>query len=249
MIWKYFWLLLAGVAGGFINVNAGGGSLITLPLLIMFGLPPHVANGTNRIAVLFQNLSSVWKFKKSGYFHWKAALILGLPAMAGAFAGSRIALELPEDLFQTIIAGVMLVSISMILIPKKKHQGADQKEIKPGLPHILLFLFIGLYVGFIQAGVGFLIIAALSLLGSFSLVRINSLKVMIILLCMIPSLLVFSGEGKIDLAFGIVLALGNTAGGWLGTHFAVQKGDRWIKVVLIAGIILMALKLLNISPL
>ncbi|HDS02685.1 MAG TPA: sulfite exporter TauE/SafE family protein [Firmicutes bacterium] len=249
MIWKYFWLLLAGVAGGFINVNAGGGSLITLPLLIMFGLPPHVANGTNRIAVLFQNLSSVWKFKKSGYFHWKAALILGLPAMAGAFAGSRIALELPEDLFQTIIAGVMLVSISMILIPKKKRQGADQKEIKPGLPHMVLFLFIGLYVGFIQAGVGFLIIAALSLLGSFSLVRINSLKVMIILLCMIPSLLVFSGEGKIDLAFGIVLALGNTAGGWLGTHFAVQKGDRWIKVVLIAGIILMALKLLNISPL
>jgi len=247
MAWKMILLLLAGIAGGFINVNAGGGSLITLPLLIMFGLPPHVANGTNRIAVLFQNLSSVWRFQKSGYFHWKAALILGGPAMAGAFLGSRIALEIPESLFQKIIAGVMLVSITLILMPKKRGKGGEQSEIRPTPLLTALFFFIGLYIGFIQAGVGFIIIAALSLLPGLSLIRINSLKVMIILLCMLPSLFVFFRGGKIDLAFGLVLAVGNTVGGWLGTVFAVRKGDRWIKVVLVGGVILMAAKLLNIS--
>ena len=247
MAWKLILLLIAGTAGGFINVNAGGGSLITLPLLIMFGLPPHVANGTNRIAVLFQNLSSVWRFRQSGYFHWRAALTLGMPAMAGAFLGSRIALEIPEALFQRIIAGVMLVSITLILLPKKKSAEAERSEVRPGPILTGLFFFIGLYVGFIQAGVGFIIIAALSLLPGLSLIRINSLKVMIVLLCMIPSLFVFFRGGKIDLAFGLVLAVGNTVGGWLGTVFAVRKGDRWIKVVLVAGVILMAAKLLNFS--
>lgn len=247
MAWKMILLLLAGIAGGFINVNAGGGSLITLPLLIMFGLPPHVANGTNRIAVLFQNLSSVWRFQKSGYFHWRAALILGVPAMGGAFLGSRIALEIPESLFQKIIAGVMLVSITLILMPKKRGEGGERGEIRPTPFLTVLFFFIGLYIGFIQAGVGFIIIAALSLLPGLSLIRINSLKVMIVLLCMLPSLFVFFRGGKIDLAFGLVLAVGNTIGGWLGTVFAVRKGDRWIKVVLVGGVILMAAKLLNIS--
>jgi len=247
MAWKLILLMIAGTAGGFINVNAGGGSLITLPLLIMFGLPPHVANGTNRIAVLFQNLSSVWRFRKSGYFHWKAALILGIPAMAGAFLGSRAVLEIPESLFRNIIAGVMLVSIVLILFPHKKRGDGDQGGIRPTPIFAGLFFIIGLYVGFIQAGVGFLIIAALSLLPGLSLVRINSVKVMIVLLCMFPSLFVFFQSGKIDLAFGLALAAGNTIGGWLGTVFAVRKGDRWIKAVLVAGIVLMAAKLLNIA--
>jgi hypothetical protein len=167
--------------------------------------------------------------------------------MAGAFLGSRIALEIPEALFQKIIAGVMLVSITLILLPRKKNGRGEQDEVRPGALLTGLFFFIGLYVGFIQAGVGFIIIAALSLLPGLSLIRINSLKVMIVLLCMIPSLIVFFRGGKIDLAFGLVLAVGNTVGGWLGTVFAVRKGDRWIKVVLVAGVILMAAKLLNIS--
>ena len=246
--YKLVLLALAGVAAGFMNVNAGGGSLITMPMLMIFNLPAGVANGTNRVALLIQNSISTAKFKSSGYFDWKPAVIFTLPAMAGATLGSLAAVRIPDHLFKKIVAVVMLLSIILILTKNRKKTGQEKVAVNPSLPLVAGFFFVGLYGGFIQAGVGFIIIALLSTVPGISLVQVNGLKVIIVLLYMLPSLAVFVHSGKVNWLYGLILAAGNGLGGWLGTVFAVKQGDKWIKAVLLVAVFLMAWKLLNLPP-
>ncbi|MCD4700730.1 MAG: TSUP family transporter, partial [Candidatus Aegiribacteria sp.] len=91
-------LFLAGIAAGFVNVNAGGGSFLTIPLLIILGgLPATAANGTNRIAVLIQNIIAVKNFRRHGFRDIRQGLKLGISAMVGAVIGSIIAVDIPES--------------------------------------------------------------------------------------------------------------------------------------------------------
>lgn len=238
-------LFLAGVAAGFINVNAGGGSFITLPLLIILGgLPPTAANGTNRIAILVQNLFAMKNFRNHGFKDIRQGIRLGLSAVVGAVIGSSIALEIPEDLFRIILSAVMLLALVIILRPIRRESGDHRTEQlrHPGL-QILMFFFIGIYGGFIQAGTGYLVIFALSVVGGLSLVKTNSLKIIVIAFYMLPSLAVFVIGGEVRWLPGLVLAAGTSVGGWTGTSFAVKKGDRWIKAILAVAIAAMALKM------
>jgi len=240
-ILKYVLVLVAGVAAGFFNVVAGGGSLITVPAMIFLGLPPAMANGTNRIAILSQNITSVNRFKKKGYFSPKVGLILGLVASVGAFIGSNIAVDLPAEVFNKILSGVMILVLVLTLFGKKKEGTKDTIEKVPLLA--IAFFFVGIYGGFIQAGVGFIIIAVFSLVSGTTLVRTNSMKVFIVMIYTIPSLLVFILNGQIEWTTGIVLAVGNSAGAWAGTNFSVSKGDKWIKIILTVTVSAMAVKL------
>jgi len=238
---KYAIVLVAGLAAGFFNVVAGGGSLITVPAMIFLGLPPAMANGTNRIAILSQNITSVNRFKKKGYFSPKVGLILGLVASVGALIGSNIAVDLPAEVFNKILSGVMILVLVLTLFGKKKEGTKDTIEKIPLLA--AAFFFVGIYGGFIQAGVGFIIIAVFSLISGTTLVRTNSMKVFIVMIYTIPSLTVFILNGQIQWMTGIVLAIGNSAGAWIGTGFSVSKGDKWIKIILTMTVSAMAVKL------
>ena len=241
IILKYGLVLIAGLAAGFFNVVAGGGSLITVPTLIFLGLPPVMANGTNRIAILSQNITSVNRFKKKGYFSLKTGLILGLIASVGAFIGSSIAVDIPGDLFNKILSGVMILVLFLTLFGKKREGTSDIIKNVPLLA--VAFFFVGIYGGFIQAGAGFIIIAVFSLISGTTLVRTNSMKVFIVMLYTIPSLIVFIINGQVQWTMGIVLAIGNSAGAWIGTNFSVSKGDKWIKIILTVTVLAMAVKL------
>jgi uncharacterized membrane protein YfcA len=251
MTWKLLLVFFAGLAAGFLNVTAGGGSLITMPVLIFLGLPSAVANGTNRIAILLQNLTSITAFRGKGYFEPRFSLTLAVPAVAGSLLGSRVAVELPDALFNRILAVVMIAVLILILV--KPTKSLAEKEIalsrgrKIGL--MVAFFFVGIYGGFIQGGVGFIIITVLSLFTGASLVRINSLKVFVVALYTVSALAVFFVHGKINLAAGLVLAAGNSLGGWAGTAFSVKKGDRWIKIILVVTIAAMTAKLLGLFEL
>lgn len=240
-ILKYTLVLLAGVSAGFFNVIAGGGSLITVPTMIFLGLPPAMANGTNRIAILSQNITSVSRFKKKGYFDPKIGLILGLFASVGAFIGSNIAVDLPAEVFNKILSAVMILVLVLTLLGKKKEGTKERIEKIPLLA--LAFFFVGIYGGFIQAGVGVIIIAVFSLVSGTTLVRTNSMKVFIVMIYTIPSLVVFILNGQIQWTTGIVLAVGNSTGAWIGTNFSVSKGDKWIKIILTVTVSAMAVKL------
>jgi uncharacterized membrane protein YfcA len=238
----------AGVVAGFINVVAGGGSLITLPTLIFLGLSATEANGTNRVALVGQNLMAMIRFYRGGFRDLRLGLELGLPAVVGAVIGAKVAVSISDDLFRNILSGVMLLVMVGILAKRKpatqdppQEESLRHRKIQP-----LLFLVIGAYGGFIQAGVGYLVIFALSAVGGLSLVRTNSLKVIVVGLYMLPSLVVFLLGGKVVWIPGLVLTAGNSLGGWLGSTFSVKKGDRWIKGVLALAVSVMAAKLLGL---
>ncbi|OPL18391.1 MAG: hypothetical protein AVO35_05990 [Candidatus Aegiribacteria sp. MLS_C] len=241
-------LLLAGVAAGFINVLAGGGSFITIPLLILLGgLSPTTANGTNRVAILLQNIFAMKNFRNHGFRDLRQGMTLGISAVLGALIGSGIALEVPDAAFRMILSAVMILALAIILRPIRNRDAdrSSRRLLHPRL-QLFMFFFIGIYGGFIQAGVGYLVIFALSVAGGLSLVRTNSLKIIIIAVYTIPSLSVFAAAGQVRWVPGLVLGMGSSIGGWLGTTFAVRKGDRWIKAVLAAAILAMALKLMGL---
>ena len=238
-------IFLVGIAAGFTNTVAGGGSLLSLPVLIFMGLPSSVANATNRVAIIMQNIFAVSGFKSKGVSTFPYSLYLGLSALLGAIIGAKIAVDISNDLFNQILAIVMLMVVFMTAFNpfKKTLQGEEIMTFNRRALAMVVFFFIGIYGGFIQAGVGFLMIAALTSINGFSLVKTNSAKVFVALIYTSGAIVVFIIEDQIDWVYGIVLAMGNSLGGWFGSRWSVAKGDKWIKRFLVVTVIALAIKL------
>ena len=237
-------LFLVGIIAGFLNVTAGGGSTLTLPTLIFLGLESSVANGTNRIAILVQNISAVYSFKKEKYQDLKASFMLSLFTLPGAIAGALLAVRLDDEVFQMILGIVMIGIILSMFIPNK--QVTLNEKSKISFITMVSMFGIGFYGGFIQVGVGFIIMAALKYLMKLNLVIVNMHKVFIVLVYTIPALVVFVVTGNVNWFLGLSLAAGNAIGGWWGAKISVKKGEGFIKGILIVAILIMALKLLKI---
>jgi uncharacterized membrane protein YfcA len=245
-IWHIPVVFFAGVIAGLINTLAGGGSLLTLPILIFLGLPTAVANGTNRIALIAQCLSAVAGFKRKGVSNFKLSILLSLPAIIGAVLGSLIAVDISDILFKRVLAVVMLLVLGFILWHPR--QGGDGSSGSIGRKQLIItmiaFFFIGIYGGFIQIGVGFIIIAALTMITRLNLVETNSHKVFIVGVYMVFSLIVFALNDKVCWSIGLCLAAGMGLGGWVGSHWAVDKGERWIRWAIAICVIAMVIKLI-----
>lgn len=245
----YFWqlplLFVAGVVAGILNVLAGGGSLLTLPLLIFMGLPSAVANGTNRIAIFCQNIFAIQGFRKRGVMPLELALLCTPPALLGSWIGANLAITLDDQLFNRLLAVIMIgVLIFTAVDPMKRFR--QEEAVFSGLRKSLLvlsFFAVGIYGGFVQAGVGFLVITAL-LVHGLDLVRINAIKVFVIFAYTFIALGVFVYHGQVDYSLGLALAAGNSVGGMIGPKLAVDKGHDWIKKVVSLTVLVFALKLL-----
>lgn len=248
-IWWYAPLLFAiGVFAGINNVLAGGGSLVTIPMLIFFGLDASVANGTNRLAIAIQNVFAVSGFRHKGVGNIKFSLLLILPALPGVILGTVVASTVSDILFQRILSGVMILVLILILSKRSSKSATidvDEESLtwRQKSTAMVLFAGIGFYSGFIQAGVGFLVIASLALTTGLNLVKINSHKVFVIGICTWIAVIIFAFYQKIIWSIALILSAGNALGGWLGSLAAVAGGEKWIKRVLTVAIIAMALKL------
>lgn len=237
-------LFVVGAIAGFINVNAGGGSSLTLPTLIFMGMDSAMANGTNRIALLLQNIFAVTSFRRNKFHQFKTSLGLAVFTLPGAIIGALAATQVSHHLFQKILAVVLLfIVVSMFLTSSYKNR--IQETSSHWLVYPALFA-IGFYGGFIQVGVGFLLMAALYHLLRVNLVLVNMHKVFIILIYTVPALLVFILTGNVFWKFGLVLAAGNSIGGWWGAHAAVKGGEKLIRIILAVAIFIMALKLFGL---
>lgn len=240
MAWYiYLAVLAAGFGAGFINTLAGSGSLITLPLLIFLGIPANVANGTNRVGVLFQNIVSVGSFHRQNMLDVRGGLMLSVSAVIGSVIGAQIAVDLNERQMEQAIGILMVVMLFVILLrPKRWLQGELEKMTeRPSLFQIVLFFFIGMYGGFLQAGVGIFLLAGLVLSVGYDLVRANAVKVLIVLCFTISSLIVFFLNGQVDLGIGLLLAVGNSLGAWVAARMAVERGAgfvRWLLIIVVA---------------
>lgn len=238
-------LFLVGAIAAFINVNAGGGSSLTLPALIFLGLDASVANGTNRVAIIFQNVSAVYSFKKEKYYELKNSLILSTISLPGAIAGAIFAIKISNEAFEKVLGIIMIVLIITMIIPQKREKNIND-DLKLNWKLFLSMIAIGFYGGFIQVGVGFMIMALLHNVLKLDLIRVNMHKVFIVFVFTIPALLVFILTDNVNWFYGLSLSVGNAFGGWWGAKLSVKKGEKLIKAVLIISIFIMALKLLNI---
>jgi len=237
-------LVAVGVVAGIINILAGGGSLLTLPVLIFLGLPPQIANGTNRIAILAQNIVAVNSFSRGGKLPLKLAMLCTPSALLGSYFGARIAVNISDELFRQILAGVLILVMIVMMFDPAKRLTFPEKQLGwlRMLALVVSFFGIGIYGGFIQAGVGFLIITAL-LCHGLDLVRINAVKVFVVLFFTAIALAVFIQHGQVDYKLGLALAVGNSIGGWLGTKLAIAKGHGFIRKLLFAVIVVFAIRL------
>ena len=238
-------LLGVGFTAGFINVIAGGGSLLTLPVLMFLGLPAPVANASNRISIIAQNVFAVAGFQSKGVHAFPYSIYISLSAVIGALIGAKISVELDEELFQRVIAIVMVLVVFMIIFKPLKPNltGEEKLDLKSIIIGCIVFFFIGIYGGFIQAGVGFFIIAALTNINGFSLVKTNSAKVFVALIYSLSAVGVFIYEDVINWEYGIALAVGTSLGGWVSSRWSVKKGDKWIKRILVVVVNILAIKL------
>ncbi len=228
------------------NVTAGGGSTLGLPTLIFLGLDPSVANGTNRISIIIQNIGAISSFRRRGVESMKESLRLSLWAIPGAIIGTLFAVQISDEWFQIAIGIVNLATIVTIFLPQS--QLSPEEAASPArklLVKISLF-FVGIYGGFIQLSVGFLLMAVLYRLSHMNLVRVNLHKVTIALVYNIPALLIFALSDNIRLIPGLVLGLGSATGGWWSAKFQVKKGEGFIKAVLAAALLVVALKFFGV---
>lgn len=241
-------LIVAGMCVGFINTLAGGGSVISLSLLMFLGLPAPVANGTNRIAISIQTLTASLSFNHKKVLDKKKGLKLAIPTVAGSLLGSWIATDINEVIFERAIAVILVVMMFFILFkPNKYIYGKAELVNKPiSIWQILLFFAIGVYGGFVHAGVGYFLLAGLVLSAGYDLVHANALKVFLVLLYAPATLIVFVLNDQVEWAYGLTMTIGNVTGAVIASRMAVSKGVIFVKWVIITVIIITAGKLFGL---
>ena len=265
-------LFVGGVAAGVVNAMAGGGSLLTVPLLVFSGLPGSVANGSNRVGVAVSNFTSTLGFRSKGVDGLPVAWRLARAMIAGAVVGALAVSRLADDTFETALGFLLLPMLVLTLRkPTRTKQDPAPGQVSPdgrsddsavdhavdhavarppgtGWPlwvESVVFFAIGVYGGAFQAGVGLLMLAAFSR-SHLDLVVANSVKVLLTLAYTLIALPIFIANGDVDWGRALVLAAGFAIGGWLGARLAVSWGEKLIRPLLALAVVGFALKLLGV---
>lgn len=242
---KYLILPAFGFFAGFINTMAGGGSFLTTPLLIFTGLEPTVANATNRLGIWIQSVFGFNKFRTMGYFPVRMGKVSILPSIAGALLGSYLATIVAEDAFRRYLAFFMVIMTLVTFFKPKSLKVAEDLEhgFKNTAVCVLVFFLMGIYSGFIQAGVGFLVLAYCVMSG-MDYIRGNAIKMFMNLSTATLSMVVFIYNGKVVWIQGILLGAGMAFGAVIAAKFSVKAGNVFVKRFVSAAVILFAVLLL-----
>ncbi len=235
-------LLVGGFFAGMINAMAGGGSLITVPLLSLAGVGGTLANGTNRVAVLIQNASSAWGYARKGVGSRSETLPVLAPAALGALVGSSVASQINDQLFERLF-GVLMLPLLALSIWKPKTETADAPW--PMWLSLTAFFGIGVYGGAVQAGVGLLLLLVLARSGR-DLVTANAIKTIVILTITIIAVPVFIANDQVRWLPALVLSVGTGLGGYVGAGLAVKRGEKLIRPVLIVVVLVLASRMLGL---
>jgi uncharacterized membrane protein YfcA len=243
----YLAIIGIGILVGFINTVAGSGSLLSLPLLIFLGLDANVANGTNRIGILMQSITAAYTYKKQKIFNWNDSIFVSVPAVIGSIIGAFSAVNIKTQTMEIAIGVVLFLMLILMLIKPERWIKARAEEVnqerKKTVLQFVIFFIIGLYGGFIQAGVGFFLLAGLVLSAGFDLVKANAIKVLIVLLYTPFALGIFMYNHQVDYKLGFILGIGSMFGAWFGAKLSIKKGAKFIHAFLIITISISAIKL------
>ncbi len=240
--WEGLLLVVGGFFAGGINAVAGGGSTFTVPLLVLAGVPGNSANGSNRVGILTSNVAAAASFRRLGVQGLAHAGKVIVPVVAGSLVGSIAISGLTDDAFEKVF-GFLMIPLIILAIrkPKVRAEGPQWSMTTT----VVVFFLIGIYGGAIQAGVGLVLLAALTRSG-FDLVTANNIKVLVTVAVTAVALPVFIVNGQVDWIPALILAAGFTAGGWAGAHVAVSGGDRVIRAMMVVATVVLAGSLLGL---
>jgi len=243
--WEIGVLIVAGFAAGLVYGVAGGGSIITVPIMMFLGVPGPVANGTNRITIVAHNAAAIATYLKHGVPHAKLCFTLTLVAIPPAIVGAYLSTMLNNEQFEWMLAGVM---VAVLLLMQGQGSGSNGSE-SPAQPknmvagHLLMAV-AGFWGGFIQIGMGFVVLPIMHRVMGLSLVDTNILKVFIIFVYTLLTIVVFATTSEVLWLIGLIAALGNIVGGYAGAKLTLSKGDKLIRHFLTGAIIAMVIKLI-----
>ena len=226
-------LLAVGLVSGFINTLAGGGSMLTLPALMMTGMPADLANGTNRVAVLAQSITGAKGFDQAGKLDRGALVGIIVPTVLGAGLGAAMASVLPNTWLKPILLTVMAIVALSLLVPSGTKPIESDKLPAGGVITWLALFGAGLYGGFIQAGVGFILVAIVSGVLHYDLLRSNALKLVCTSIFSGVALIIFALQGQVLWLTGIVLALGSVLGALASVRFAINVDESVLRSILV----------------
>jgi uncharacterized membrane protein YfcA len=238
-------IILAGVVVGFINTLSGGGSVISLSLLLILGLPANIANGTNRISIFFQTLSSVGSFTRQKMFTDLRPVWLAVPATIGAILGAYLAVDVNTRVIEIAMAAAMVIMLFFLFYKPDKWLKQNAQLLSGPIRwwQLVIFFVVGFYGGFIQVGVGYFLLMALVLGVGYDLVKANAVKNLIVFFYAIFALLVFMIDGKVNYLYGVILSVGSMIGALIASHLAVKKGAGFIRLVILLSVILTVLQI------
>ena len=236
-------LVAGGLAAGVVNTLAGGGSLLTVPLLVLAGVPGNVANGSNRVGILASNASATAAFHRLGVSGLSRTLPVLVPVAVGSLVGALLVARLADETFERVF-GVLMVPLLLLSLRPPVLKSVEGR-VWSGPFTLLVFLAVGLYGGAFQAGIGLLLMVALSRSG-MDLVVVNSVKVVVIVVVTVIALPLFIVSGRVDWGPALVLAAGFALGGALGARLTVTRGSSLIRPVMVAAVLALAGRLLGL---
>jgi len=244
-LWQIPLLFVVGIVASFLNSLSGGGSTISLPILISLGIPPTMANGTNRVAIWAGNLGSVATLRKAGYYQRGVIRQIALPVLMGAGIGAFFAVKMTDSIFRVVLACALIFVVIASNQKRKTAAPRPQGEaLKAGWVTWLVFFGVGFYGGLVQVGVGFILIFALTKFTGLDLVRVNALKGIVALLFITVSTAVFIKAGLLSWPAAVAQGAGGLIGGWLGGKVQMKRGESIIRRAIQLDALIMAGRLL-----
>ena len=210
-ILKYILLFIVGGLSGFINVIAGGGSLVTLPLLMGFGLPASVANGTNRISILFQDVAATIKFIRAKKLPVRPALLLSIPTIIGTVGGAMFASKINQLILNIVILTLLILMIFYIWFkpPVIKCKHPIPKDYKVDVITFIIFIIVGCYAGFIQVGSTLIWYALLTWKLKMGLISANAIKIFLNFIMTPIALIIFIFHHQVSFVDGLIIGVGS----------------------------------------
>lgn len=226
--------VISGILVGFINTLAGGGTIISMTTFMVMGLPLADANGTNRIAVVLQNLTSSANFFKKRLLDVRLGLKLSIPAIIGNIVGSQIASTINAEIFKWCLAIVLFAVLGFMVLSKDKRlKGDGSGSVTIRWIHYFWFFLIGLYGGYIYIGLGYFILAVTVMSMRMDIVTANAIKGFVVLVSTPFSLAVFMWNGHVHYTYGLLHAVGNIIGAYIASQYAVSWGVRFLRLFMI----------------